>query len=341
MTSDTEELLNKAEGHLDKGEYKAADGMVDRFFGSLAGMKEVPPQLLIRAHLCAARALIYRIELEDAKKHCDEAMRLADRGKDVLNKANALRWIGHIQYRKGELQKALSTFQEGILLAKKTENRELEGIYHIEMGNCFISLGDRPRGMEEHRIAIRILEKLKGSSELARALNNLADGYMYYGEWQKAADMFSKVKAVAGDHIGRRGWGGFNRAECLMELGRFKEAKEELDVAIPLLERSGDNHGKTAAYEILGLVRARMGDLDQAKADLEYAVDLASRNEMPLDKARALTSLGRMYMWRGDNDKAKIYYDQARVLFQAHSATGDLRKLDTYVKEMNEIKMKR
>jgi len=333
MPSFPEELLNKAESYLVKGEYKVASGIVEKFFIDVPEKDRAPP-LLIRAHLLSARALTYKAQYNEAIRHCLDALMLADRTSDVKAQAWSMRWLGYIHWRKGDFHKALEHGTDALRRARMAGEKELEGMLHVDMGSAYVGLGERQKGDTEQRTAIAILEMVPGSTELARAYNNLGDNLKRGGDVEKAAIYFSRCKATAGDNISRKAWGGFNRADCLMEMGRLDEAKRELDEAIPLIERSGDSYGRAVAYKYLGLLNARTKDWSGAKRNLELARDLARQNAMPVAEAMVLRDMGRMYIWKGELAMARKNLTEARDIFKRHGSTAEAERTEKMIAEV-------
>jgi len=333
MPSFAEDLLKKAESYLDKGEFKVAEGIVDRFFNDVPE-KDRTPALLMQAHLVAAKALAFRAEHVDALSHCSEAFALARKSGDVKAEAMTLRWLGYIHWRKGDFRKALEYASEGIERARIAKDRELEGVFRVDIGNCYVGLGQFKRGDTEYKVAVGILEGIPGTPELLRAYNNLGDDLKNSGEWVEAERYFSKVKSMAGDNIKWRGWGDFNRAECLIEMGRFDEARKDLDEAIVLLERSGDKMGRAAAFKYLGLLNAKKKDWFNAKRNLEFARDLMRELGMPVHEAKVVRELGKMYMWKGEFALARKNLEEARDLFRKHDSTVDADRTEMILRDV-------
>jgi tetratricopeptide (TPR) repeat protein len=332
-TSFAEDLLKKAESYLVKGEYKVAEGIVEKFFHDVPEKDRVPA-LLMRAHLIAARALTYRAQYIEAIRHCLDALRTAEKSSDVKTQAWSMRWLGYIHWRMGDFHKALENEMEGLRRARMAGEKELEGMLHVDMGSALVGLGESQKGDAEYHTAISILESVPGSSELSRAYNNLGDKLKQDGEWEKAAVYFQKCKDTSGDNISRRAWGGFNKAECLMETGRLDEARRELDEAIPLIEKSGDSYGRAVAYKYLGLLNGKTKDWSEAKRNLELARDLARQNAMPVAEAKVLRDMGRMYVWKGDGKMARKCMEKARSIFKEHGATVEVERVEKMLAEM-------
>jgi tetratricopeptide (TPR) repeat protein len=218
-------LLEGVEECIVHGRYKEAGDLLQKFNDDIPDDMKTP-EMLIRGHIFAARILTKVAKHLEAVQHCLEALKISEKIENVGAQAKTMRWLGHIHWRNGDYNMAQEYIEEGLCRAQKVEDDHTEGILYIELGNIRGNLGYLDEGVDNYRKAIKILEPTDDNTQLARAYNNLGDVFIQKAEWEKGAELFAKCKKIAGNNINMRGWGGFNRAECLVELGRYEEAIE-------------------------------------------------------------------------------------------------------------------
>ena len=323
---DPDQLLKDAMLEMDKGHYKEAEAICKDFCNNVP-QEQKTEKRMIEWHLVSAREHTARSEYTDAVGHCMKALKTAQELKDETLMAGILRWLGHIHWRKGDYHLALEYLNEGVEKAKAVKDRKLEGTFLIELGNVLGALGDPEQAAEKYREAIKIMEDLGVEDELSRAYNNLADSYATRGQWETAAGMFRHIKDMFKTNPVSRGWASFNRAECLLELGRMEEAGAELDEAIPLLEGAGDDLGRAITYYIQGMLFAKRGDWDKAAARMDQSLRMIELMDLPTTRGHVLRSMARMHLWKGDKEKARRLFEEAAAIFKEHNAVNDLTRL--------------
>jgi ATP/maltotriose-dependent transcriptional regulator MalT/DNA-binding SARP family transcriptional activator len=114
-----------------------------------------------------------------------------------------------------------------------------------------------------------------------------------------------------------------NRGSRLCEEGYYREALDELDVAIRLAEVAGFASFQSLALSNRGEALLRLGRLDEAISDLEAARDIQQRLGSRL-VSYPLGTLGDVFRERGDLALARSAYEEA---VEVSSGSGDLQGL--------------
>jgi tetratricopeptide (TPR) repeat protein len=329
------DTLNEAKAHMDKAEWKKAVEVLNSVFTEQA-KDPVAKQAVAMAHFLRAQCLVHMGDLEKATDDCNHALVLAKASVDILVEGEALRLLGNIGWKKADYKTALEHLNRAHEIACQLKDDRLEGMVHLELGAVYMQTKDHLVSEREFREAVLALEKAGDLRELARAYNNFANNFTFQKKWEKAAEMFGKCKKIA-EKVGDEGfiaWGAFNRAECLLELGDPKAAMKELELAIPILERTDDRIGLLGAYQVAGLTYAKMGNWKEAEEFLIKARRLAQRQKMPVAEGSILRDIGRIFKWRGDKDKAILYFKEAQDLFEKHGAKSELERLNDEMKDL-------
>jgi|GEM_PF-1508393 len=336
-TRTTKEILDEAKSFLDKGEYKNALDSLQQILTKDTGDMAAKPAIA-RAYFLRAQALVHTAELSKAFEDCCQAQIIAKEVMDLSTEGEALRLMGNISWKRADYKKSVEYLLKAHEIAKKIKDLRLEGMVHLELGTTYSNTSDLDTADREYREAILALERVGDARELARAYNNFANNFVFLKKFDKAAEMFAKTKKLA-DKVGDQSlaaWGAFNRAECLVEIGATKEAMFELEWALPILEKLGDNYGVVGAVQIYGLAYAKMEDWENAEKFLTRARDMANKNGMPVSEAKVIRDQGRMYCWMGDKDKALQYYNEARDIFIKQGSKREQMRVEADIKELKD-----
>jgi len=336
MASDDPKALLEEAKELNKtDEWKEAKKRLRSFFKKVPKDK-ASEKILVEANLLMATVLSNMTEFKAALDHCNEALSLSAGLKDEASMAEATRLLGFIKWRLSDFSGAMKDMVRALDMAKRMKDLRLQGIMHIEMAMVHSAKGEFDKSESDLREAILTLSKAGERKQLSRAYNNLGDGLMNQGKFEKAVEFFEKAKKLGAKTgaVDMSAFAGFNKAECLFELGKYDEALVELDGSLPVLEKIGDLYGEAGANQVYGLVYAKLGDWQRAEEFLFKARRQAKKSNMPVSEAMILRDIGRVYFWRGDKDKARLYYKEAKEIFEKHDAQKELFKV---LKDINDL----
>jgi tetratricopeptide (TPR) repeat protein len=313
---------------MDKAEWKKATESLKEILRNPSKDPKDQPSLA-RAYAMRAQCLAHMGELGKANDDSIKALTMARELMDAAVEGEALRLQANFAWKKGEYKKALELLPKALEIAKRIKDIRLEGMIHLELGTVYTFTDDNLLAEREYREAVLALEKAGDMRELSRAYNNFADNFMTLRKWDKAAEMFAKCRKFA-EKVGDEGfvaWGAFNRAACLIELDKPKDAQQELDLSIPILERTQDCNGLMFAFEIRGLAFAKLNDWQQAEEYLIKARRLAQKVKMPVAEGGIIRDIGRIYKMRGDKDKALLYLNEAKEIFEKFGAKREIARV--------------
>ena len=101
------------------------------------------------------------------------------------------------------------------------------------------------------------------------------------------------------------------RASVLYELGRFREAHEDLSRALPYLRRAGDTIWQARSLTLRAHVFLGLGLPGRAAADFARAEELFATSGQELEYAKARHNRGLAALIRADIPEALTYFDEA------------------------------
>jgi tetratricopeptide (TPR) repeat protein len=118
-------------------------------------------------------------------------------------------------------------------------------------------------------------------------------------------------RAVGASSGGLTGRVLMRRALVLYEMGRFREAHEDLSRALPYLRRAGDRIWEARSLTWRAHVYLAFGLPRRAAADFAHAEELFAATEQELEYAKARHNRGLAALGRGDLPEALTYFDEA------------------------------
>jgi len=163
---------------------------------------------------------------------------------------------------------------------------------HGNLAETYLEAGDPEHARVEYERALALTQ-----SDVERALALASLGKLYRDEkrYPESLAAVDRALALAPRLVGAHN----NRALTLVDMGRGKEAEDELATALRLDPASAATHND------LGYVRFVQRDVAGAQQEYLAAIRLDP------DYARAYSNLGTTYLWAGQPDRAADAYQRA------------------------------
>ncbi|MDR7481728.1 MAG: tetratricopeptide repeat protein [Armatimonadota bacterium] len=259
---------------------------------------DLPADLRVRAGLVRARIATIVGQLDDAGRHADEAVTLAEQQRlpGALGAALAVR--GAIHERRGEYGQAVETLERALDIMRRSKTlASEEGVWALlSLAVARWRRGELEASEAANRRALAIATDLQLPRLRGRALNNLGLLAWNRGQLDRAVELYSQAYAV------------FEQTEDLPEMGRvlnnlglirrtqgfYDEALAVLAKALRIRERQGDLRGRSATFDELARVHLALGHLDEAADAAGRAVADAQAAGDRGREAIAQVTLGRV-----------------------------------------------
>ncbi len=232
--------------------------------------------------------------------------------------ANQLLQQGVEQYQIGQLETAVKSWRQALLLFRQAQDQAGEGTVLANLGAAYIRL-------ERYREAIPYLENylpiarsLNDKQGEAQALGNLGIAYEALGNYGAAIatqKQAGKLMLALGD---RRSLGQvlLNLGNSFEAVGDYDNAKAAYQQSLKIAQQMGDRLGEGIALGNLGAVYANLGQSREAIAAHEQSLKIARAIPNPSSEASALINLGSTYHSLGNQIQALNYYQQALKVAQ-------------------------
>jgi DNA-binding NtrC family response regulator len=268
-------------------------------------------------HLRAAEALFQLARFEECREQAEEGLALADRAQDVGLSAQALKELGRLSYREGDLLRARDFYEQALVLYRRLGDEVDAAIVRNNLGLIHKNLCEWDAAVAHLRGALDALRRLGRFAETALPLTNLGVVYQKSGEWSRALDHYQQAERVllqVGDHFGlcRVAIGSANVARLQR---RFADAEAILLGALERARAHDARREEVLAIEFLGELAYDQGRVEEALKRYDDALVLAERVapegdlvvELERRRAEALCASGRL-------DDAAFSCERARRL---------------------------
>lgn len=210
----------------------------------------------------------------------DRAIEFADRALEIANQigykegvAGAHGDLGYSYSVKGEFEKALHHFDEGIPLSKSIGDSLAWVSMLVDKGGVFKLKSEYHQALEVYFEALKLCREMDLERGTAATLTSIGLSYFELEETDNALEFYQQA----------------------LEINERLENKPNLAVI----------------YNNMGLLYGDEGDYDQSLEYHEQALDLRRELEYPLEIANSLNNIGRLHMQQGRNELAIDYLNRA------------------------------
>jgi tetratricopeptide (TPR) repeat protein len=272
-----------------------------------AGAKAYAHSAYHQAVACLEQALL-------AIQHLPERRDLMEQAIEICFDLRHALWV------LGDVRPMLSYLREAETLAAALDDQRRLGRVAAYMCRSFGELGDLDRAVTSGQRALAVAEALSDF-----ALQILANHYLGYtygalGDYRRAIELLRRnVDALEGDLLRERfGLAGlpavisrFFLAWCLAERGEYAEGIARGEEAVRIAEGIDEPYSRIVAYQAVGFLSLRQGELHRAIATLERGRGLFRVANVPVQVPAVASLLGYAYALSGRLAKALPLLEQA------------------------------
>jgi tetratricopeptide (TPR) repeat protein len=216
--------------------------------------------------------------------------------------ARILGHVGSIHVAHHRWSQAVDSYSLAVEAAQELKDLSRVGVMYNDLGIAYEHLGDLTRSRAYAQKAITIHELLRDRIAVARAENNLGLVLMKQGQHDQAREHLERSLGIceeAGVEVGK-GHVLLSLAELAMESDDPDGARRRAREALRLAQKSNERAMIAGAYEMLGQIADRAGDVQETDADFGAAIAILEDLSLTdrLMTCRALYS--RILERRGD-----------------------------------------
>ncbi|MGF1986956.1 MAG: tetratricopeptide repeat protein [Nostoc sp. ZfuVER08] len=241
-----------------------------------------------------------------------EATHLCKSTLEITKNHSVLKEIAYCEHQMGEVDRALTYYQQALNLCPAEDEQELASIYHC-LGMLKANKGEVDEAIALYNQSLSIKERISYVQGIAATLHELGRMYANKGDVEQAIALYNQSLSIK-ERIGYVQ----GIAATLHELGRIYANKGDVEQAIALFnqsleitERIGNVQTKAATLHELGRIYANKGDVDEAITLYNQSLELKERIGDVQGKAATLHQLGRIYANKGEVEQAIALYNQS------------------------------
>jgi len=227
--------------------------------------------------------------------------------------------MGWILFWQGRLNDALQRAEEALRLANLGKDEVAESNARILLASIFFQSGDIHRAIDHAESSLHIRERLGDVWKAASSQTNLGFFYHQFGEWNKAEQLLRQaiyVQTEIGDHNTLAGsW--TNLGLLLLDKGELEEALVCMDEALKILpKRDFPTEMKSIIHVNRGTVLLKMKKYNRALDEFAAGLQEAVRQDRSELIAVANAYLAEVYLGKGILSEAESYIKEAERVIE-------------------------
>lgn len=208
------------------------------------------------------------------------------------------------------IEEAERLIEEGLLLAKKLDNKLSEASLIYYRGSIESNKSNYTKAIKDYNYSLEIYRKNSNKKNISFCLNSIGITYYDQGELSKAIGFFEEsllIDEELNDLIGVSAC-YVNIGNIYADQGEYKKAINYYQKAKAIKEKIKDYEGVVKVYANIGAVYGEQGNYPKALEYFEKALIIVEKPSYKFSSNSLLSSLGTIYKKYGELDKALLYY---------------------------------
>ncbi len=223
--------------------------------------------------------------------------------------------LGLVRKRtKESLQAALLEFTEARRLCSQLGDKRNEARALNEIASIYAYWGDNRRALDHHNLALTLRQAINDRAGEAMTLNNIGKVYSNLGDKRKAIEYYSLALQSFKDSGDQR-----SEATILNNIGSIHSDLGENHEALEYFDKSlplsaGDKRGEGRTLSNIGGVYSNLGDKLKALGFYARALTAFEEAQDRRGTALVLNNIGKIHADLGQGLKALDYYEKSLAL---------------------------
>src|SRR6185369_1694273 len=268
---------------------------------------------VVRSHIDIGNYYFAQSSLVTASQEYQSALDLASEIGDPTRQAEALVYLGYIEFRKGAWQEVFSFMTRAEALIDNDAEPYLMGRISTGIAEAFIETGLPEVGLQTYQEALEYYSRTQTPRPVVYASWGIARAQFVLGKYPEALSILQKTLADAEKHKLRS-----VVAQCHEYLGQTYaalnnqvEALDHFETALRLYEDLGNPMEKARVWALIGKRHQTQGNLDEAQKFYQQALQTFDRLNDHIDRSATLFAMGQIETKRGYFKTAENYFRQS------------------------------
>ncbi|MEH2114154.1 CHAT domain-containing protein [Nostoc sp.] len=238
---------------------------------------------------------------------------------DKKSEGVSLNNIGSVYYFLGENQKALSYYNQSLLLHRLIGNKSGIATTLNNVGKVYLELQENQKALSYFSQSLSLHQQAGDKRGIPTALNNIGIVYLNLGENQKALSYFSQSLSLYQQATDKRGIPTAlnNIGKVYSNLGEHQKALDYYNQCLPLYIQMGSKTGEARTLYNIASIQRDSGDFKASLTQMERVIKIVEDLRTKIDSQELRTSY-----FATVQDYYEFYIDLLMQLHKQHPSQG-------------------
>ncbi|NQV17717.1 MAG: tetratricopeptide repeat protein [Armatimonadetes bacterium] len=254
-----------------------------------------------------------KVNIEKSYEYGIQALKLAEKYKNNLEKYKALNSFGYYFRHKKEHEKSIEYFHQALEVCRKLNDKEKTANDLDNIGHGYWFLGDYEIALSYYQNALEINLVIGKKTALAGSYNNIGSIYSRLGNYEKALDnllLSLKIKEELGDRISIARTLN-NLGNIFLRLKRYEKAVEYYERSLHYKKELKDLDSIAFTLNNIGNVYGKLKDYEQALSFYNQALATYEETDNKKGISTTFNNIAVIYEYSQDFDKVLDYYKRS------------------------------
>lgn len=259
-----------------------------------------------------------------------EAENIFKENNDNTGLANCFNMLGSISGEMGEIERAKNYFNQSLLFATESSEKDLNAKIETNLGIVNSILGNVDEAIIHFETALAIYNETGDFKRVADLYLNIGLNFLRSENPRAAISAFDKGIELSLENrfIGALALLYLAKAEYLINSDDILSAKDFADKALSLSHSLDDRLTIADIYKIRGIIARELKDFATAESYLMISLRINQRQRSALNEAETAIELGIYYQLQSKYDQSNIYFNQALAYFRKNNAKDKILKVE-------------
>ncbi len=228
------------------------------------------------------------------------------------------------EYRNIDTEKAIEFGEEGIVLAKKINDKKIEAEICNRIGVTYRGFYEYKKALEFYDKALDLSTQIGNLEEKGFALNNIANIYIYQGNYEMAITLIKEsiIAFEKGNHQKGLSFAYITLAAYYKALKQYEESQKYNLMSYQIRQKLKMYPEMMISLRLLGQVQKDLGELQVAKKYFLGALDIYENKHLNVG-VYIYAYIAEIYLEEKQLDSALFFAKKGLEMSKKHYVKGD------------------
>lgn len=282
-----------------------------------------------RNKVLKAKTLVNLADIYSRKANWTQSISLVTEAESIYKEtndnvgiSNCFNMLGTISGDMGDIERAKTYFNQSLLFANNSDEKELYAKIEANLGIVNSIIGNTDEAVEHLEISLNIYKEIKDLKRVSELYHNIGTNFLQSEDTESALAAFDMGIDIA---VENQYWSSLAllylaKSQVLISKQELRMAKEFADKALSISHNLDDKLTIAEIYRVRGLIAKQLNDTQTAKSYLMISLRINTKQRNALNIAETSEELASIYREEGKFEIGTNYLNQALDYYKKTNA---------------------